>query len=333
MKRAVAVMAAVALVAGQASPAFAYLKFGVTAGNRTIALKWARTPVRYFVTDRTDINISPNDFQSALGRAFATWQAVPTSSMAYQFVGFTSAPPFQEDGQSTLGFASRPELNRVLASTNILVDDTTGEIVEADIFFNTASQWSVAPGGEADKYDLESVALHEIGHLSGLAHSALGETEIKPDGGRRVLAAEAVMFPIAYPAGNILGRSLRSDDIAGISELYPDGGFAATTGSVSGRVTRDGRGVFGAHIIAFNPSTGTLTGGFTLDDQGHFAILGLSPGPHLIRVEPIDDADVESFFASTAAVAVDFRVTFFDRLAIVPRGGDTGALEVRVSSK
>lgn len=333
MKRALAVMTAAALVIGPASPAFAYLKFGVTAGNRQIALKWAHTPVRYFVTDRTGINVGANDFQGAVARAFATWQAVPTSSIAYQFVGVTSAPPFQEDGQSTLGFASRPDLNRVLASTNILVDDATGEIVESDIFFNTAFQWSVAAGGEADKYDLESVALHEIGHLSGLAHSALGETEFRSDGTRRVTAAEAVMFPIAYPAGNILGRALRADDVAGISELYPDGGFVDATGSVSGRVTRDGRGVFGAHVIAFNPSNGSLTAGFALDDQGRFSILGLSPGPHVIRVEPIDDADVDSFFGSTAAVAVDFRVTFLNRLAVVPRGGDTGTVEIKVTAK
>ena len=55
------------------------------------------------------------------------------------------------------------------------------------------------------------------------------------DGGRRVIASEAVMFPIAFPAGNVSARTLRADDIAGISELYPDAGFTQL-GSVSGRV-------------------------------------------------------------------------------------------------
>jgi len=45
--------------------------------------------------------------------------AVPTASISYQFVGFSAAAPLQEDGQSTLGFASHPQLDRVLASTAV----------------------------------------------------------------------------------------------------------------------------------------------------------------------------------------------------------------------
>ena len=97
--------------------------------------------------------------------------------------------------------------------------------LESDIFFNSAFPWSVAPAGEAGRFDLESIALHEIGHFSGLGHSALGETELREGGGRRVLAAEAVMFPIAFTSGSIAARTLKADDIAGISDLYPDGGL------------------------------------------------------------------------------------------------------------
>jgi hypothetical protein len=61
--------------------------------------------------------------------------------IAYQFVGFTGAMPLEEDGQSTLGFLARPDLNRVLASTSFLVDESTGELIESDIFFNTAFHW------------------------------------------------------------------------------------------------------------------------------------------------------------------------------------------------
>jgi hypothetical protein len=315
------------------APAFAYLKFGIASSSGVVPLKWAHTPVRYFVNDLGAPGVAPPDLQAAAGRAFSTWQAVPTASISYQFAGFTAALPLEEDGQSTLGFALRPELDRVLASTDILVDLATGEIVEADIFFNTTFAWSVVPGGEPGKYDLESIALHEIGHLSGLAHSALGETELRPDGSRRVIAAESVMFPIAYPAGNVSARTLRADDVAGVSDLYPDGGFNDATGGVSGRVTRNGAGVFGAHIVAFDPATGSLVANFSLDSQGHFSILGLTPGPHIIRVEPLDDADPDSFFDSDVTVDLDFRVTFLDRLVVVPRGGDSGSVEIAVVGK
>ena len=321
------------MVYAHATPAFAYLKFGVQVGGRQIALKWARAPVRYFVSDQAVLGVTPIELQAAVARAFATWQAVPTASIAYHFVGFTGALPLEEDGQSTLGFLARPELDRVLASTSFLIDVSTGELLESDIFFNTAFRWSAAPAGESGRFDLESVALHEIGHMSGLGHSALGETELRAEGGRRVIAAEAVMFPIAYPSGNVSGRSLRDDDVAGISDLYPDNDFNATTGSVSGTVTRNGRGVFGAHLVAFDLLTGSLIGNFSLNDQGRFSIAGLSPGPHVIRVEPLDDADIDSFFTVPAAVDLEFRTAFFDRLVVVPRGGDGGAVDITVIAK
>jgi hypothetical protein len=317
-----------------AQPASAYLKFGVRVAGRQVTLKWSQTPVRYFVTDGGVPGVSASDFQAAVGRAFATWAAVPTASIRYEFAGLTSSLPLQDDGRSTLGFLSRPDLDRVLASTSFLIDDATGALVESDIFFNSAFPWSVAPAGETGKFDLESTALHEIGHLSGLSHSALGETELRPEGGRRVIAAEAVMFPISFPPGNISDRVLKADDIAGISDLYPAGDFATAMGSISGRVTKDGQGLFGAHVVAFDPASGTLVANFTLDQQGQFSIAGLSPGPHIVRVEPVDDADLDSFFdTANTTLDLNFAVSFLNRLVVVPRGGDSGAIEVKVVHK
>jgi hypothetical protein len=331
---AAAIATAACLLVAQAQPAFAYLKFGVMASNQQVILKWAQTPVQYFVSDAGVPGVSSSDFEAAVARAFATWQAVPTASITYQSGGVTSALPLEDDGRSTLGFLSRPDLDRVLASTNFLVDDATGAIVEADIFFNTSFQWSVAAAGERGKYDLETIALHEIGHLSGLGHSAIGETELLPEGGRRVIAAEAVMFPIAFPPGTVTGRMLKPDDIAGVSDIYPDGNFNAATGSISGRVTKGGDGLFGAHVVAFDLATGHLVANLTLNDQGQFSIAGLMPGPHIIRVEPLDDADLDSYFdTSITTVDLDFRVSFLGRLVVVPRGGDSGAIAITVVAK
>jgi hypothetical protein len=257
---------------------------------------------------------------------------VPTASITYQFAGFVSARPEDDDGLSTLGFLAKPELDRVLATTSFLVDETTGALLESDIFFNSTFPWSVAPAGQAGRFDLESIALHEIGHMSGLGHSALGETELR-EGGRRVIAAEAVMFPIAFTSGSVAGRTLKDDDIAGISDIYPDGDFETEKGSISGSVTKNGQPLFGAHIVAFDAKTGSMVGSFSLNAQGEFAIGGLSPGPHIVRVEPLDDGDLDSFFDTTRTVDVDFRVTYADQVAIVPRGGDSGTIAVKVASK
>jgi len=332
MRRLLSLVVVAAIVLGGARPALAYLKFGVSVGGRQVTLKWAQTPVRYFVTNQGGGGVSATDLQDAVARAFATWQAVPTAAITYQFGGATSATPGRDDGLSTLGFQSRPELDRVLAATSFLIDASTGALIESDIFFNTAFPWSVAAAGDPNRYDLESVALHEIGHFSGLAHSALGETELREGGGRRVVSAEAVMFPIAFAMGSIAARTLKADDIAGISDVYPDGDFRQL-GSISGQVTKDGQPLFGAHVVAFDAARGSMVGGFTLNAQGQFSIAGLSPGPHTVRVEPLDDADLDSFFDVTRTVDVDFRIAFFDRVVVVPRGGDSGQVTVAVVHK
>jgi Matrixin/Carboxypeptidase regulatory-like domain len=331
-RRAVAGLLMAALIFAHARPATAYLKFGVRVNDRTVTLKWAQMPVRYFVTSQGVPGVAADPFRAAVGRAFATWQELPTASITYDFAGFTSALPDEDDGMSTLGFLNKPELDRVLATTSFLIDDATGTTIESDIFFNSAFPWSVAENGDSGRFDVQSIALHEIGHLSGLGHSAIGETELRETGGRRVIAAESIMFPIAFAAGSIAGRTLKADDIAGISDLYPGGDFAQM-GSISGRVTKEGQPLFGAHIVAFDPASGSLVGNFTLNAQGQFSIAGLAPGPHVLRVEPLDDADLDSFFESTRTVDVAFRVTYHDRLVVVPQRGDSGGVNIEVVHK
>ena len=320
------------LIVAATVPTFGYLKLGTRLGTRTASLKWEDLPIRYSVTARGAPGVSAQQFQTAITRAFGTWDAVETAETSSEFAGFTQANPTSGDSMTVLGFVNRPDLDRVLGATNFIFDITTGEIVESDIFFNTRFPWSVAESGEIGRQDLESIALHEIGHLLGLGHSALGETELIV-GGRRVLGAEAVMFPVAFAAGTIKDRSLKADDIAGISDLYPTTASRRSLGSITGRVTKSGSGVLGAHVVAFNPTTGRLVGGFTLNDDGSFTIAGLEPGPHVLRVEPLDDGDIDSFLDATLDVDVDFRVTFHDSVVIVPQGGGTRGVEIEVTPK
>jgi hypothetical protein len=232
-----------------------------------------------------------------------------------------------------IGFRSRPELERTLAATTFELDTITGDIIESDIFFNTAFAWSVASAGQADRYDVESVGTHEIGHLLGLGHSALGETEIRPTGGRRVLAKRAVMFPIAYPAGNIEDRTLEADDRAGIGDVYAFATSVRDTGTISGKVTLGGGGVFGAHVTALNTRTGEMVGGFSLDANGGFAIGGLVPGIYVVRAEPIDDADLDSFFDAGTTVKINFKPAYLPTLVAVPKGGSGPSVEIKVVAK
>jgi hypothetical protein len=315
-----------------AVPTSAYLKFGYSIGGQSVVLKWPEArAVSYSVGSRGAAGVSAGEFRDAISRAFATWEAVPTSSIRFSLAGVSDRPPSDNDGVTLLAFDSRPELDRTLGATSYTVDLVSGTLLEADVFFNAAFPWSVAADGQGGRFDLESIATHEIGHLLGLGHSAIGETEVLGTG-RRVLSAGANMFPIAFSPGNIEGRRLQADDVAGVSDIYPDGAFRQATGSVSGRVVKNGLGVFGAHVVAMHLRTGALVGGFTLDQTGAFVLAGVEPGPIVLRVEPLDDGDVTSFIDGPQ-VDLNFRVAFSTRTIFIPKGGNVPDVTIEVVGK
>jgi hypothetical protein len=326
-----ALAAAAAMTAICSIETLAYLKLGTRQGERLITLRFNTMPVRYFVTNRDIPGVSAPQLRDAVGRAFASWAAVPNVGVSSEFVGFTGANPMLGDNANVLGFTTRNDLDRVLGSTSFTVDTVTGAIIESDIFFNSAFTWSAAPAGEPGRQDIESIALHEVGHMLGLAHSALGETELIGTG-RRVIGAEAVMFPIAFSAG-ALNRTPRADDRAGIADVYGNETFRSSTGSIAGRVTKSGTGVAGAHVVAYSPASGKLVGGFTLSQDGSFVIAGLDPGTYVLRVEPIDDAEVSSFLDPSLNVDINFKPAFYERVVAVPRGGTSRSVELQVVPK
>src|SRR5690606_31263337 len=173
---------------------------GTTLDDRTVTLRWEEFPIRYFVTDAAGGGVSATQLRDAVVAAFDTWHAVETADTSSEFVGFTSARPNEDDGLTVIGFVNRPDQDRTLGATSFLVDTLTGEIVEAEVYLNSSFEWTVSPSPGDGRFDVQSIALHEIGHLLGLGHSALGETELR-SGGRRVIAAEAVMFPVAFSGG------------------------------------------------------------------------------------------------------------------------------------
>jgi len=118
------VMLLAALLLADVAPAFAYLKFGLPVNGRTVTIKWDRTPVRYRVFEQGVSGVTAVEFRDAVARAFATWDAVPSATIQYAFEGFTgTSRPGDEDFVNTLGFDNRPELDRVLASTTLLIDE------------------------------------------------------------------------------------------------------------------------------------------------------------------------------------------------------------------
>ena len=60
---------------------------------------------------------------------------------------------------------------------------------------------------------------------------------------------------------------------------------------------------------------------------------GLEPGTYVVRVEPLDDGDVESFFEAAGRVDLDFGVTYYPKLAVAPRSGVAGDVDITVQPR
>ena len=322
-----------ALVMAAPAAVSAYLSLGTTVNGSSVSTRWTSMPVKYFITNRSIDNVSANQLQAAATQSFGTWAAVTTATSSASFAGFTNAEPVRDDGATVIGFQVHSELERTLGVTSFTVDRTNGALVEADIFLNSFFDWSTASNGEPNRFDVQSILTHEIGHLLGLGHSLLGETELRPQGGRRVIGKRSVMFPIAYAVGTTLDRTLQDDDRAGLSATYPTGQFLHDKGSVMGHVTLDGAGIFGAHVVAFNTKTQEMVGGFSLNGGGQFSIDGLTPGVYILRVEPLDDADIASFFDAAAKVELGFKAMFHPKLVTVPYGGAGASVDIAVTRK
>jgi len=163
--------------------------------------------------------------QAATRRALQSWAALPSSDVSFRegpvFSGQACPhrlPPSMDpdqvcgaevaevDGQSALFFIETtwPFGEEVIALTTVSYG-AGGVTMDADISFNGVHyNWSL--DDNQVRTDYESIVLHELGHLLGLAHSE----------------EPGAVMRIDYQDGDLV-RVLGADDALGIAELYPCG--------------------------------------------------------------------------------------------------------------
>jgi hypothetical protein len=183
-RRRIRILSACLLLAGAAS---AYVLMGV---------KWPTGTNMGFTVNLASAKIS-GQLSSVLSAA-ATWSALNPSGFRMTYQGPTAVVGYHYDGANTIGWQDQGA-SSTLATTYTWSSGAT--ILENDIVFNDAQTWSITGGS----YDVETVALHEMGHVVGLDHSSSGIMQ-------------------AYYAG--IQRSIYADARAGFYAMYgaPAGG-------------------------------------------------------------------------------------------------------------
>jgi hypothetical protein len=169
--------------------------FGVRFSTRC---SWPNPSLTFAFEDGTAD--TAGEFQ-AVRKAFATWAAA--APLTFTEVAGTQHPDVVIDWRP----ANDPDhsmVGGVLAHADFppacgIITDSLPKPLHFD---DSEHQWVV--GSVVNGFDIETVALHEIGHILGLQHSNV---------------AGSVMFPTV--SSNSTKRALTADDLGGVRELYP----------------------------------------------------------------------------------------------------------------
>lgn len=289
--------------------------------------RWAETPIR-FHPDRGNLGLIDNaTARRILDEAFAVWTSVPTAALAVESAGplpedvtvrnyqrywdvcGDGLTPiiFDHDGHIIDSIVGPVRGARLRGLTGRCAVYATGEIREAAIVINGRYYSALTRDGlqEDALDDLRELLVHEIGHLLGLGHA---QTNAVDADGR--LDAEAPDLPVMFALAHRRPiTKLHLDDVAAVSALYPSASFAATRGTIAGRIlAHDGTSPRpGVHVVARNvldprgTAAGSISGTYywpTAPGDGtppaaleaRYEIQGLPPGLYTVQIEPIAPA-------------------------------------------
>jgi hypothetical protein len=176
---------------------------------------WPTPSLTFAFEDGTNDIAGSSEFQ-AVRNACATWASA--GPVTFVETSATEDPDITVDWRPATD-PDRSMVGGVLAHADFppgcaVVTNTLPKPVHFD---DSEHQWVI--GAVAGGFDVQTVALHELGHILGLNHSSV---------------AGSVMFPTV--AWNTTNRVLTADDLGGIQQLYPAAVLAAGTYTIRQKI-------------------------------------------------------------------------------------------------
>jgi hypothetical protein len=199
---------------------------------------------------------------AAVQNAAATWNGA-RAYFSFNYAGSTTAVSSVYNGVNEIMWTNLGAVTAIAVAT-YWYNPASNAIVECDMEFNTYYAWSTAATPPSGRYDVQTIALHELGHFLSLSDL--------------YSAGDSAKVMYGYGSPGTTRRALHADDIAGIQYIYgalPSApamtngtgasNVAQTAARLNGQVTSTGGENPTVHIYWGQNDGGTTAGNWAHD--------------------------------------------------------------------